>query len=220
MRLILLGGPGAGKGTQSAYICQKYRIPQVSTGDMLRAAVRDGSAVGKRAKEVMDAGNLVSDEIIIELVQERIARDDCRDGFLLDGFPRTIAQADALRDSAVHISAVIEIAVDDDEIVRRISGRRSHPASGRTYHLSYNPPKVPGLDDITGEPLVQRKDDREHTVRNRLAIYHEQTAPLIGYYRNWAEANTAHAPVYHKVDGIGSVEVIREQISAVLDSLQ
>lgn len=219
MRLILLGGPGAGKGTQSAYICQKYGIPQVSTGDMLRAAARSGSAIGQQAKKVMDSGNLVSDAIITGLVRERIAEDDCKNGFLLDGFPRTIAQADALRENDVHMSAVLEIAVDDEEIVKRISGRRSHPGSGRTYHVTYNPPKVDGVDDETGEPLIQRVDDQEQTVRTRLAVYHDQTAPLIHYYSSWAESDAPNAPIYRKIDGIGTVESVREQISAVLDSL-
>lgn len=217
MRLILLGGPGAGKGTQSGYITKKYDIPQISTGDMLRAAVKEGTPLGIEAKKVMDAGGLVSDDIIIGLVKERIAQPDCENGFLFDGFPRTLAQADALRDANVSIDAVVEIAVDDAEIVKRMSGRRAHLASGRTYHVIYNPPKVEGKDDVTGEDLVQRDDDKEETVKARLNVYHEQTAPLIGYYTDWAEKGDDAAPQYIKVHGIGSVEDIRDQIFAKLD---
>lgn len=217
MRLILLGGPGAGKGTQSGYITKKYDIPQISTGDMLRAAVKEGTPLGIEAKKVMDAGGLVSDDIIIGLVKERIAQPDCENGFLFDGFPRTLAQADALRDANVSIDAVVEIAVDDAEIVKRMSGRRAHLASGRTYHVIYNPPKVEGKDDVTGEDLVQRDDDKEETVKARLNVYHEQTAPLIGYYTDWAEKGDDAAPKYIKVHGIGSVEDIRDQIFAKLD---
>lgn len=220
MRLILLGGPGAGKGTQAAYIIDRYKIPQVSTGDMLRAAIREGTEVGKQAKSIIDSGNLVSDEIIVKLVEERIKQDDCKDGFLLDGFPRTIAQADALKLSKIFINAVIEIKVEDDEIVKRISGRRTHLASGRTYHLIYNKPKTEGLDDITGEELIQRPDDQEETVRQRLEVYHNQTAPLINYYSDWAANDTdPTAPYYARVDGIGEVESIRDQIFDILDNI-
>lgn len=217
MRLILLGGPGAGKGTQSGYITKKYDIPQISTGDMLRAAVKEGTPLGIEAKKVMDAGGLVSDDIIIGLVKERIAQADCANGFLFDGFPRTLAQADALRDANVNIDAVVEIAVDDAEIIKRMSGRRAHLASGRTYHVIYNPPKVEGKDDVTGEELVQRDDDKEETVKARLNVYHEQTAPLIGYYSDWADKGGEDAPKYVKVHGIGTVEEIRDQIFAKLD---
>lgn len=217
MRLILLGGPGAGKGTQSGYITKKYDIPQISTGDMLRAAVKEGTPLGIEAKKVMDAGGLVSDDIIIGLVKERIAQADCANGFLFDGFPRTLAQADALRDANVNIDAVVEIAVDDAEIIKRMSGRRAHLASGRTYHVIYNPPKVEGKDDVTGEELVQRDDDKEETVKARLNVYHEQTAPLIGYYSDWADKGGEGAPKYVKVHGIGTVEEIRDQIFAKLD---
>ena len=217
MRLILLGGPGAGKGTQSGYITKKYDIPQISTGDMLRAAVKEGTPLGIEAKKVMDAGGLVSDDIIIGLVKERIAQADCANGFLFDGFPRTLAQADALRDANVNIDAVVEIAVDDAEIIKRMSGRRAHLASGRTYHVIYNPPKVEGKDDVTGEELVQRDDDKEETVKARLNVYHEQTAPLIGYYSDWADKGGKGAPKYVKVHGIGTVEEIRDQIFAKLD---
>lgn len=217
MRLILLGGPGAGKGTQSGYITKKYDIPQISTGDMLRAAVKEGTPLGIEAKKVMDAGGLVSDDIIIGLVKERIAQADCANGFLFDGFPRTLAQADALRDANVNIDAVVEIAVDDAEIIKRMSGRRAHLASGRTYHVIYNPPKVEGKDDVTGEELVQRDDDKEETVKARLNVYHEQTAPLIGYYSDWADKGDEGAPKYVKVHGIGTVEEIRDQIFAKLD---
>lgn len=219
MRLILLGGPGAGKGTQSTYIIDRYKIPQVSTGDMLRTAIREGTEIGKKAKEVIDGGNLVSDDVIIGLVKQRIKEDDCKEGFLLDGFPRTIGQANALKDSRIFIDAVIEIAVDDEEIVKRMSGRRTHLPSGRTYHLIYNKPKKEGFDDITGDELVQRIDDKEETVRKRLAVYHQQTSPLIDYYRSWAEANNEGAPVYTRVDGIGKVESIRDRIFATLDGI-
>ena len=217
MRAILLGGPGAGKGTQANYIKQRYNIPQISTGDMLRAAVKEGTPLGLQAKKVMDAGGLVSDSIIIGLVKERIAQDDCTNGFLFDGFPRTIAQAEALKNDGVDIDAVVEIDVDDDEIIKRMSGRRVHAASGRSYHIIYNPPKVTGNDDETGEDLMQRADDTEETVRERLRVYHEQTEPLIGYYSEWATATTAMAPKYIKVNGIGQVEAVRDQIFATLD---
>jgi adenylate kinase len=216
MRIILLGGPGAGKGTQANYIKDKYDIPQISTGDMLRAAVKAGTPLGLEAKKVMDAGGLVSDEIILGLVKERIAEPDCKNGFLFDGFPRTIPQADSLKDNGVEIDAVVEIDVDDNEIVKRMSGRRAHLASGRTYHVIYNPPKVEGKDDVTGEELVQRDDDKEETVRKRLEVYHEQTEPLIEYYSSWANSGEAGAPKYVKVNGIGSVDDIREAIFAGL----
>lgn len=216
MRIILLGGPGAGKGTQANYIKDKYDIPQISTGDMLRAAVKAGTPLGLEAKKVMDAGGLVSDEIILGLVKERIAEPDCKNGFLFDGFPRTIPQADSLKDNGVEIDAVVEIDVDDNEIVKRMSGRRAHLASGRTYHVIYNPPKVEGKDDVTGEELVQRDDDKEDTVRKRLEVYHEQTEPLIEYYSSWANSGEAGAPKYVKVNGIGSVDDIREAIFAGL----
>jgi adenylate kinase len=217
MRAILLGGPGAGKGTQANYIKQRYDIPQISTGDMLRAAVKEGTALGLEAKKVMNAGGLVSDSIIIGLVKERIAQDDCANGFLFDGFPRTIAQAEALKNDGVDIDAVVEIDVDDDEIIKRMSGRRVHAASGRSYHIIYNPPKVADKDDETGEELMQRADDAEETVRERLRVYHEQTEPLIGYYSEWASETTAIAPKYIKVNGIGQVEAVRDQIFAALD---
>ncbi len=220
MRLILLGGPGAGKGTQSTFIIERYNIPQISTGDMLRAEIRAGTEIGRQAALLMDQGNLVPDELIIDLVNARIQELDCLKGYLLDGFPRTIAQADALRSNNIKIDAVIEISVDDDEIVRRISGRRTHPGSGRTYHLDYNPPKKAGVDDVTGEPLIQRSDDAEETVRNRLAIYHEQTEPLVSYYRQWADEGAAEAPFFKRVDGIGDVADIREEIFNTLDAIE
>jgi len=217
MRLILLGGPGAGKGTQASFICDKFKIPQISTGDMLRAAVKAGTALGLQAKEIMDAGGLVSDDIIIGLIKDRLREDDCRQGYLLDGFPRTIPQADAMRDNQIDVDYVVEISVDDDEIVRRMSGRRAHLASGRTYHIEYNPPQKEGLDDVTGEPLVQREDDKEETVKNRLNVYHEQTEPLISYYSDFANSGEADSPNYIKVNGIGSVEQVRDSI---LDNLK
>jgi adenylate kinase len=217
MRIILLGGPGAGKGTQAAFITQRYGIPQISTGDMLRAAVKEGTPLGLEAKKVMDAGALVPDDIIIGLVEERIARNDCAKGFLFDGFPRTIAQAEALKKTGVKIDAVVEIDVDDNEIIKRMSGRRVHLASGRTYHIVFNPPKVEGKDDKTGEDLIQRDDDREETVRKRLTVYHEQTAPLIGFYSGWAGSGDGRAPRYLKIQGVGSLEGIRDRIFSSLD---
>ncbi len=217
MRLILLGGPGAGKGTQANFIKERYGIPQISTGDMLRAAVKAGTPLGIEAKKVMDAGGLVSDDIILGLVKERIAEDDCARGFLLDGFPRTLAQAEALREQGVDIDAVVEIDVNDEEIIKRMSGRRVHPDSGRTYHIVFNPPKVEGKDDVTGEPLVQRDDDSEEIVRKRLQVYHDQTEPLIGYYTKWADEGGAGAPRYIRIPGIGKVEEIRDAIFAALD---
>jgi adenylate kinase len=216
MRLILLGGPGAGKGTQAGFITKKYAIPQISTGDMLRAAVKAGTQMGNAAKKVMDAGLLVSDEIIIGLVKERVAQPDCARGFLFDGFPRTIPQADAMKAVGVKLDHVVEIAVDDAAIIERMSGRRVHIASGRTYHVRFNPPEVPGVDDDTGESLVQRVDDKEETVKKRLDVYHAQTEPLIAYYNNWAATGDAEAPRYHKVDGQGQVEEVRDRIFAVL----
>jgi adenylate kinase len=218
MRIILLGAPGAGKGTQAQYITEKYGIPQISTGDMLRAAVKAGTPLGIEAKKVMDAGQLVSDDIIIGLVKERIAEADCANGFLFDGFPRTIPQADALKDAGVELDAVVEIDVADEEIIKRMSGRRVHPASGRTYHIVFNPPKEEGKDDVTGEELVQRADDAEDTVRERLNVYHDQTKPLISYYRGWSEAQPASAPSYVYVPGVGSVDAIRDAVFAGLDS--
>lgn len=216
MRVILLGGPGAGKGTQANFIKEQYGIPQISTGDMLRAAVKAGTALGLEAKKVMDAGGLVSDDIILGLVKERIAEPDCANGFLFDGFPRTIAQADALKTDGIKIDAVVEIDVDDEEIIKRMSGRRVHLASGRTYHVIYNPPKVEDKDDVTGEELIQRDDDQEETVRKRLAVYHEQTEPLIEYYSKWVDSGDAEAPTYAKIDGIGTVEEIRDRIFGAL----
>ena len=216
MRIILLGGPGAGKGTQANYIKEKFRIPQISTGDMLRAAVKEGTPLGIEAKKVMDAGGLVSDDIILGLVKERIAQDDCANGFLFDGFPRTLAQAEALKTQGIPIDAVVEIDVDDEEIIKRMSGRRVHPASGRTYHLEFNPPREPGKDDKTGEPLVQRDDDKEYTVRQRLKVYHDQTEPLIGYYSAWAEQGGKDAPRYIRIPGVGKVEAIRDAVFAAL----
>lgn len=213
MRLILLGAPGAGKGTQAQYITEKYGIPQISTGDMLRAAVKAETELGLQAKEVMDAGGLVSDEIIIGLVKERIQDADCANGFLFDGFPRTIPQAQAMVDAGVDIDHVVEIAVEDDEIVARLSGRRVHPGSGRVYHLEHNPPRQEGVDDETGEPLVQRDDDQEDTVRKRLEVYHSQTSPLIDFYQNMVGDE---APAYHCVEGVGGVEEIRDKVFSAL----
>jgi len=212
MRLILLGPPGAGKGTQAAFITQKFGIPQISTGDMLRAAVKAGTPLGMQAKKIMDSGALVSDDLIIGLVKDRLQQADCAKGYLFDGFPRTIPQADALKHADVALDFVVEIAVPEQDIVERISGRRSHVASGRTYHLKFNPPKVDGLDDITGEPLVQREDDKEETVKHRLAVYRDQTRPLVDYYSSWAATDAAKAPRYRKVEGLGSVEEIKARI--------
>lgn len=216
MRLILLGGPGAGKGTQASFITQKYRIPQISTGDMLRAAVKAGTPLGLAAKQVMDRGFLVSDDIIIGLVKERIKAPDCANGFLFDGFPRTIPQAEAMRDSGVRLEHVVEIAVPDAVIIERMSGRRVHQASGRTYHVKYNPPKNNMKDDVTGEALVQRVDDKEETVKNRLGIYHDQTEPLVEFYEKWHRAGDPNAPRYDRVDGIGAVDEVRERVFAAL----
>ncbi|QEW05551.1 adenylate kinase [Nitrincola iocasae] len=216
MRIILLGAPGAGKGTQAQFITEKFGIPQISTGDMLRAAVKAGTPLGIQAKKVMDEGGLVSDDIIIGLVKERITEADCANGFLFDGFPRTIPQADALKEAGVKIDAVVEIDVDDEEIIKRMSGRRVHPGSGRTYHVTFNPPKTEGKDDVTGDDLVQREDDQEDTVRQRLNVYHDQTKPLINYYKSWAEQDAATAPTYVYVAGVGSVEDIRDKVFSSL----
>ena len=216
MKLILLGAPGAGKGTQATFICQKYAIPQISTGDMLRAAVKAGTALGQEAKKVMDSGGLVSDDLIINLVKERIAQSDCVKGFLFDGFPRTIAQADAMKAAGVKIDYVIEIDVPFAAIIERMSGRRSHAPSGRTYHIKFNPPKVAGRDDVTGEPLIQRADDKEETVKKRLEVYSAQTRPLVNYYASWAKADAAAAPKYRAIDGTGSVDEIRARAFAAL----
>lgn len=216
MRLILLGAPGAGKGTQATFICQKYGIPQISTGDMLRAAVKAGTALGLQAKSVMDAGGLVSDDLIINLVKERIAQPDCVNGFLFDGFPRTIPQAEAMKAAGVKLDYVLEIDVPFDAIVERMGGRRSHPPSGRTYHVKFNPPKVEGQDDVTGEPLVQRPDDQEATVLKRLEVYSAQTRPLVDYYASWAQADAASAPQYRAISGTGSVESITERAFSAL----
>jgi adenylate kinase len=216
MRLILLGAPGAGKGTQATFICQKYTIPQISTGDMLRAAVKAGTPLGLQAKAVMESGGLVSDDLIINLVKERIAQADCVNGFLFDGFPRTIPQADAMKAAGVKLDYVLEIDVPFEAIIERMSGRRSHPASGRTYHVTFNPPKVAGVDDVTGEPLVQRADDQEETVQKRLQVYSDQTRPLVDYYANWAQADAASAPKYRAISGTGSVEDITARAFAAL----
>jgi len=216
IRVILLGGPGAGKGTQANYIKEHFSIPQISTGDMLRGAVKAGTALGVMAKKIMDTGGLVSDDIIINLVKERISQPDCNNGFLLDGFPRTIPQADAMKQVGVQIDYVIEIDVNDEEIIKRMSGRRVHPASGRTYHVEYNPPKVSGKDDETGDALIQRDDDQEETVRNRLKVYHDQTEPLIDYYSKWSARGESSAPSFTKIAGIGTVEEIRDRIYAAL----
>lgn len=216
MRIILLGGPGAGKGTQAGFIKEHYQIPQISTGDMLRNAIAAGSPLGLAAKAVMDAGQLVSDDIIIGLVKDRIAQPDCANGFLFDGFPRTIPQAEAMKSAGVKIDYVVEIDVPDSEIVKRMSGRRVHPASGRTYHIDFNPPRVANQDDATGEPLIQRDDDREETVKKRLDVYHAQTEPLVHYYIDWAAREPQSAPKSIKIHGIGSVDSIRDAIFAAL----
>ena len=216
MRIILLGAPGAGKGTQAQYLTEKYSIPQISTGDMLRAAVKAGTPLGIEAKKVMDAGELISDEIIIGLVKERVAQDDCENGYLLDGFPRTIPQADAMKENNIDVDYVVEIDVDDSEIVQRMAGRRMHLASGRSYHIKYNPPKVEGKDDVTGEDLAQREDDKEDTVKQRLEVYHSQTKPLVEYYSSWANSKEDKAPNYVTIAGVGSLEDIRDSIFSSL----
>jgi len=216
MRLILLGPPGAGKGTQAAFIKERFGIPQISTGDMLRAAVKAGTPLGVAAKKVMDSGGLVSDDLIIGLVKDRLAQPDCANGYLFDGFPRTIPQADAMKDAKVALDFVLEIDVPDSDIVERMSGRRVHAASGRSYHLRFNPPKVEGVDDLTGEPLILRDDDREETVKKRLEVYQAQTRPLVDYYSQWAATGDARAPRYRKIAGIGAVETIRDRAFAAL----
>jgi len=216
MKLILLGAPGAGKGTQAAFITEKYGIPQISTGDMLRAAVKAGTTLGLEAKKFMDAGALVPDEVIIGLVKERIKQADCDNGFLFDGFPRTIPQADAMKNAGVDLDYVVEIDVDDAEIIKRLSGRRVHTGSGRTYHVVFNPPKKEGVDDITGEPLIQRDDDKEETIRKRLEVYHTQTRQLVDYYSKWAQSGAPGAPKYARVAGVGSLEDIRDRIFTAL----
>jgi len=218
MRLILLGAPGAGKGTQAAFICQKYGIPQISTGDMLRAAVKAGTPLGLQAQAVMASGALVSDDLIINLVKERIAQPDCAQGFLFDGFPRTIPQAEAMRSAGVRLDYVLEIDVPFSDIIERMSGRRSHPASGRIYHVKFNPPKAEGKDDLTGEDLIQREDDKEETVRKRLEVYSQQTRPLVDYYSNWAKAEPTAAPKYRDISGVGTVDEITQRALAALNS--
>ena len=218
MKLILLGAPGAGKGTQAAFICEKYGIPQISTGDMLRAAVKAGTPLGLQAKAVMDAGQLVSDGLIINLVKERIAQPDCANGFLFDGFPRTSPQADAMKAAGVKLDYVLEIDVPFDAIIERMSGRRSHPASGRTYHVKFNPPKIEGVDDVTGEALVQREDDKEETVKKRLDVYSNQTRPLVDYYSSWAAQDPAAAPKYRAISGMGTVDEITQRAIAALQA--
>jgi adenylate kinase len=217
MRIILLGPPGAGKGTQAAFVTEAFGVPQISTGDMLRAGVNEGTALGLQAKKVMDAGKLVSDDIIVGLVKQRIEEVDCRDGFLFDGFPRTLGQAEALKDNNIPISHVVEIDVPDDEVIRRMSGRRVHLPSGRTYHVVFNPPKVEGKDDVTGEDLVQRDDDKEETVRKRLQVYRDQTAPLVDYYTRWQANGDPGAPRYIRVTGLGRVEEVRDAILEALN---
>jgi adenylate kinase len=218
MRLILLGPPGAGKGTQAAFITEKFGIPQISTGDMLRAAVKAQTPLGIEAKKVMDAGGLVSDDLIIGLVQDRLKQDDCKRGYLFDGFPRTIPQADALKNANIALDYVVEISVPEENIIERISGRRVHPASGRSYHVKFNPPSAPDTDDITGEPLVQRDDDKEATVKHRLTVYREQTRPLVDYYSQWASSGAASAPAYRQLSGVGTVDEIRERIIKAIDA--
>jgi adenylate kinase len=216
MRLILLGAPGAGKGTQANFIKEKYNIPQISTGDMLRAAIKDGTELGMAAKKVMDAGGLVSDDIMIGLVKDRLQGPDCANGYLFDGFPRTIAQADAMKDAGIDVDYVLEIDVPDESIVERMSGRRSHPGSGRVYHIKFNPPKLDNVDDVSGEPLIQRDDDKAETVMKRLSVYHNQTKVLLGYYNQWAQSGLPGAPKYRRISGVGPVEQIRDAAFAAL----
>ncbi|WP_353194310.1 adenylate kinase [Pusillimonas noertemannii] len=216
MRLILLGPPGAGKGTQAAFITEKFGIPQISTGDMLRAAVKAQTPLGLEAKKIMDTGGLVSDDIIIGLVRDRLQQPDCENGYLFDGFPRTIPQADALKEANIALDFVVEIVVPDENIIERMSGRRVHPASGRSYHVTFNPPKTPDVDDLTGEALVQRDDDREETVRHRLSVYQQQTRPLVDYYSGWAQSGDDNAPAFRQVSGVGSLEEIRQRIADAL----
>lgn len=212
MRLMLLGGPGAGKGTQALRLIERYKIPQISTGDMLRAAIAQGTPLGLSAKKIMEAGGLVSDDIIIGLVKERLKNSDCENGFLFDGFPRTLVQADALKQAGIHLDHVIELAVDDNEIIKRISGRRTHQPSGRVYHVVNQPPKIAGLDDVTGEALIQREDDKEETVKKRLEVYRDLTAPLINYYKTWSTSKDSHAPEFHSVMGTGNVDDVFQEI--------
>ncbi len=216
MRLILLGGPGAGKGTQAKFITEKFGIPQISTGDMLRQAIKEGTKLGLEAKKYMDAGDLVPDDVIIGLVKERIQQPDCEKGFLFDGFPRTIPQAEAMKEAGVKIDYVVDIYVPDEEIIKRMSGRRVHLPSGRTYHIVFNPPKVEGKDDVTGEPLIQRDDDKEETVKKRLEVYHAQTEPLVGFYKEWEASGDANAPKYVRIEGVGTVDEIRDKIFKAL----
>lgn len=218
MRLILLGPPGAGKGTQAAFVTQQFGIPQISTGDMLRAAVKAGTPLGLEAKKVMDAGGLVSDDLIIGLVRDRLTQPDCAGGYLFDGFPRTIRQADALKEAGIALDYVVEIEVPEEDIIERMSGRRVHPASGRSYHVRFNPPKQADIDDVTGEALVQRDDDREDTVRHRLSVYRDQTRPLVDYYSSWADSGDTAAPKYRKVAGVGAVEEIKQRVIGALAS--
>lgn len=218
MRIMLLGAPGAGKGTQASFICQYFNIPQISTGDMLRTAVKEGSSLGQKAKHIMAQGKLIPDDIIIPIVQERLQQPDCENGFLFDGFPRTIGQAEALKDHDISLNYVIEIDVPDEEIIKRLSGRRIHPASGRVYHIQYNPPKHEGVDDITGEGLIQREDDQEETIRHRLMVYRQQTRPLIDYYQTLSHQQLDNAPVFYRISGQGTVEEIKKNILKILDS--
>jgi adenylate kinase len=215
---MLLGGPGAGKGTQALRLIERYKIPQISTGDMLRAAIAQGTSLGLSAKKIMEAGGLVSDDIIIGLVKERLKSSDCKNGFLFDGFPRTLVQADALKQAGIHLDHVIEIAVNDDEIIKRISGRRIHQPSGRVYHIVNHPPKHEGLDDMTGEPLIQREDDKEETVKKRLEVYKKQTAPLINYYKSWADSGDPDAPAFHSISGTGDVDDVFQKIVVALEA--
>lgn len=217
---MLLGAPGAGKGTQAKFLTERFNIPQISTGDMLRAAVNAKTELGLKAKSIMDAGKLVPDDLIIDLVKRRISETDCQQGFLFDGFPRTIVQAEAMKAAHINLDFVIQIAVDDAEIIKRLSGRRFHPASGRIYHIHFNPPKHSGIDDLTGEPLLQREDDKEDTVKKRLAVYHEQTKPLITYYQDWPKTKDSHAPTFIKVEGVGSVEQIRNSILTAIGGIK